>query len=398
MEANPPLDLHERTLASNRGRWLVVVPRRWKRVVLREYLQGADGIRFCTRLPARQSYFRKADFLLVWGRQTRVPPKLRKRHPHLQVVTAEDGFISTRGLGLTGSFFYSLLLDRQGIHYDSGSACDLRDLLNKHPLGSDDELRGKQLIELIRCGGLSKCNLSEKGKAQLLAVQGASECILAVGQLEHDKALAYSLSPIRTNLQLLEEVRRQNPGAWIVFKPHPIELRSGGFGKTKAAQYLLYCNQLALEGTITAWIDAVDSVHLISSTTGFEALIRGKPVYTYGTPIYAGWGLTQDWAAQPDRQRELSLEQMISITHGLYPRYFNWATGRFDSALDTLEALLNFKSGSPGAEFFSPALGKKQRRIQRWRNARLRLLKPLAKWRLHRAGRVMRAALSGPTE
>lgn len=396
-QVDPPPDLHARTVASNRGRWLVVVPRRWKRVVLREFLQGADSIRFCTRLPSRQSYYQKADSLLVWGRQIHVPPKLLKRHPHLQVVTAEDGFISTRGLGLTGSFFYSLLLDKQGIHYDSGSACDLRDLLNNHPLSREDELLGKQLIELIRFGGLSKCNLSEQGEAQPLVAHGASECILAVGQLEHDKALAYSLSPIRTNLQLLQEVRSQNPCAWIVFKPHPIELRSGGFGRRKAEQYLRYCNQLAFEGSIEAWIDAVDSVHLISSTTGLEALIRGTPVYTYGTPIYAGWGLTHDWAAQPDRQRVLSLEQMISITHGIYPRYFNWASGRFESALETLECLLRLESGNQEAEFFKASLGKKQRRIQRWRNARLKLLKPMARWRMHRAGRVMRGALSVPS-
>ena len=32
----------------------------------------------------------------------------------------------------------------------------------------------------------------------------------------------------------------------------------------------------------------------MTSTLGFEALLRGKPVTTLGAPFYAGWGLTTD--------------------------------------------------------------------------------------------------------
>ena len=38
----------------------------------------------------------------------------------------------------------------------------------------------------------------------------------------------------------------------------------------------------------------VDRVVVFTSLGGFEALIRGIPVTTYGLPFYAGWGLTDD--------------------------------------------------------------------------------------------------------
>jgi hypothetical protein len=43
-----------------------------------------------------------------------------------------------------------------------------------------------------------------------------------------------------------------------------------------------------------AALDAVDAVWTMTSTLGFEALLRGKPVVCLGTPFYAGWGLTKD--------------------------------------------------------------------------------------------------------
>ena len=40
--------------------------------------------------------------------------------------------------------------------------------------------------------------------------------------------------------------------------------------------------------------DKVDKVVVFTSLGGFEALIRGISVTTYGFPFYAGWGLTED--------------------------------------------------------------------------------------------------------
>lgn len=381
-------DIHEVLRDRNKGHWLCVVGKRWKHVVLRQYLQGADSIRFTKRLPTRMSSYRKVDYLLVWGRQTLVPHELLTQHPNLQLVSVEDGFISTRGLGLTGSFFYSLLFDKKGIHFDAGHPSDIEDMLLQHEFTDKDEQFGQEIIDLIRCGGLNKCNLSEKGMARPLVPPGVQPVILAIGQLEHDKALRCSLGQVRTNLQLLQEIRRLHPEAWVVFKPHPIQLRTASFGRTLARLYLQHCDQLALRGRINDWIDSVNAVHVISSTTGLEALIRGKPVHTYGTPIYSGWGLTVDRHELPGRGRKLTIQQLVACIYGHYPRYFNWTNGRFESAKDVLDCLHRLETGQQAESFFDPRLGTKQRRTQRWRHSRLELLRPVRIWRIRRARKV----------
>ena len=71
----------------------------------------------------------------------------------------------------------------------------------------------------------------------------------------------------------------------------------------------------------------------MTSTLGFEALLRGKPVTCFGVPFYAGWGLTTDLHPVPKRRLTL---QAAALQHGpmtlsrlvhaaliTYPRYFD---------------------------------------------------------------------------
>jgi len=81
-------------------------------------------------------------------------------------------------------------------------------------------------------------------------------------------------------------------------------------------------------GGMAALLDVVDAVHVLTSLTGFEALMRGREVICHGTPFYAGWGQTRDLAAVPDRRgRKLSLDQLIAGVLILYPRYLDPITG-----------------------------------------------------------------------
>jgi capsule polysaccharide export protein KpsC/LpsZ len=181
----------------------------------------------------------------------------------------------------------------------------------------------------------------------------------------------------------LAAVRKNNENAWIIFKPHPNELTTGQYGKRKAIECLKYCNQIALEGDINEWFKKVDEVHVISSTAGLEALIQEKKVYTYGTPCYAGWGLTIDYTKQSNRRRNLNLKELIAITYGLYPRYFDWTKDSFGSAVESIEQLIGVKEGRI-IQFKNEKASKLQKRVRMWRGGRILLLKPLKNWRISR--------------
>ena len=66
----------------------------------------------------------------------------------------------------------------------------------------------------------------------------------------------------------------------------------------------------------------------MSSLAGFEALLRGKAVTTYGAPFYAGWGLTRDLGPVPDRRTATrTLDELVAAVLLLYPRYLDPKTG-----------------------------------------------------------------------
>ena len=93
------------------------------------------------------------------------------------------------------------------------------------------------------------------------------------------------------------------------------------------------------QGDIISWIEAVDEVHTLTSTVGFEALMRNKPVFTYGLPFYAGWGLTQDWLDCERRTATRTLEELVYAVLIEYPTYLNPKTGEYTTALNAAKLL-----------------------------------------------------------
>ena len=74
---------------------------------------------------------------------------------------------------------------------------------------------------------------------------------------------------------------------------------------------------------IISCIEASDSVHTMTSLSGFDALLRGKRVVVFGRPFYAGWGLTEDRLSVPRRARRLTLDELVTGTLLRYPLYWD---------------------------------------------------------------------------
>ncbi len=143
-------------------------------------------------------------------------------------------------------------------------------------------------------------------------------------------------------LKLLQSVRKANENAFIVFKPHPDVLSGNRKGLKDKSIILKYCDEIIENVSIDSAINASDEVHTITSTSGFDALLRGKKVVVYGKPFYAGWGLTSDLHKIPRRTRVLSLEELVAGVLILYPRYIHPKSKNLcevELALDTMLAL-----------------------------------------------------------
>jgi capsular polysaccharide export protein len=75
-------------------------------------------------------------------------------------------------------------------------------------------------------------------------------------------------------------------------------------------------------------LTAARTVYTVTSQAGFEALLRRRPVRTFGMPFYAGWGLTGDDLAAPDRRGKASLPGLVHAALVAYPTYADPASGR----------------------------------------------------------------------
>ena len=184
--------------------------------------------------------------------------------------------------------------------------------------------RSERLLARISRLGLTKYNIS----GALPNVPPGPRSILVPGQVEDDASVLCGAGDVRTNLELLHRVRNENPDARILWKPHPdVEagLRKGAIDDKDLEGLADFA--LVHVGAAEA-LGAADEVWTITSTLGFEALLRGVPVTCLGMPFYAGRGLTNDRAPRPaHRNVDATLAGFAHACLIGYPRYFDPRTG-----------------------------------------------------------------------
>jgi capsular polysaccharide export protein len=272
------------------------------------------------------------------------------------VLRMEDGFIRSRGLGSDFHRAASAVLDDLGVYYDATRPSRLETILqagigDAALLGRAAALRAR-LVE----AGVTKYNL---GSPEGLGADWPADRVklLVVGQVENDKSIEKGCEGVRTNLGLLQAARAAHPDAFIVYKPHPdaeAGNRPGGMSD-KAA--LGFADAVARDAGIDACLKAADGLACMTSLAGFEALLRGKPVWTWGRPFYAGWGLTADALDFPRRTRRLSLDELVAGTLIVYPLYVDPESGLPCGPETVVEAL----AGGP------PRRAEGWRRMRYWR-------------------------------
>ncbi len=322
----------------------------WRHAGVRRFVAGSC-LTF-TRWPERLGPGQTA---LVWGYKP-----LAERLPEgVPVVRIEDGFIRSVGLGANLAQPLSWAIDRQGLYYDATRPSDLECLLEAGIEAPELLARAARLRERIVQSGITKYNVGQSGWRR---PAGVSRVILVPGQVESDASLAYGAPGLKRNMQLLQAVREANPGAYVIYKPHPDVVagaRRVGEAEERAEQW---CDAVVTEAGMHQLLEEVDEVHLLTSLTGFEALLRGKRVVCYGAPFYAGWGLTEDRVALPRRRRRLSLDALVAGVLICYPTYVSRVTGRFTTPERVLDELNEWRSAPPSA-------------VDRWRERASRLLR-----------------------
>jgi capsular polysaccharide export protein len=329
----------------DRGRTVAVGFRRWKAANLKPML-GLDSSRVlfvATAVAAERLGLGPDDRLVIWGRTP--PPGLADvaQRTGARLVRLEDGFVRSVGLGSDLIRPHSLVMDSTGLYFDPTQPSDLEHVLGSRAFTGQDLQRAQAVRAFMVAHGLTKYNLEPRAPVQWAS--GGRRVVLVPGQVEDDASIRFGCTTVNTNAALLQAARLAQPEGFIVYKPHPDVVSGNRAGRMALAEALRWAHHVEAGASVVSCLDACDEVHTMTSLTGFDALLRGKTVVTYGQPFYAGWGLTHDRAGEGGaptpaferRSRRLTLDELVAGTLLHYPVYWDWTLKGYT----TCEAVLN---------------------------------------------------------
>jgi capsular polysaccharide export protein len=290
---------------------------------------------------------------LVWG----ATPVVRC------FARVEDGFIRSVGLGADLVKPLSWVFDTRGIYFDATQSSDLEWLLQNKHFNSEELVRAAAIRQSLVAAGLTKYNV---GNNVWRPPSTGRRLVLVAGQVETDASIRLGSHTVRTNMTLLQAARERCPDDYLIYKPHPDVLTGLRAGGVRAAQALQWCDEVVEDANMADLLAQVDAVHVMTSLTGFEALLRGLEVTCYGTPFYAGWGLCNEphvlASAQARRTRRLSIDQLVAATLVDYPGYLHPDKDVLMSVEQAIEMLQTQREGAKASVSESRA----RRFVLRW--------------------------------
>ena len=225
----------------------------------------------------------------------------------------------------------------RGIYFDPRKPSDLEYILENHNFSEELINRAKKVRADIVDSKLSKYNHLEHSNIEIDRDR-YDKVILVTGQVEDDMSIKVGAFGLN-NSDLLQIVKKKNPKAYIIYKPHPDVLSGNRKGSIPKDIIDSCADEVQTMVSIDSCIAVSDEIHTLTSGAGFDALIRGKKVHTYGMPFYAGWGLTKDYRKCDRRTAIRTFDELVAATLILFPRHISPKTEKFCEVEDTLREL-----------------------------------------------------------
>lgn len=286
------------------------------------------------------------------------------------VYNLENGFLGFTGIALLESAVsYSIIKDSRSIYFNGMSGSSVEDtIFSSGPLSDAEVQNVRRIIDRITKNCLTKYNHSPIF-TPVLPGQNKKK-VLIIDQRYADKSISYAGADENTFKLMLGDALKENPESDIIVKVHPDALTglvSGHYHLSVEDIERVYFYDENINSV--SLLNAVDSVYVVSSQMGFEALLLDKTVNAYGVSIYSGWGLTNDRIEIPRRlNKKASLEQVFKILYIDSVSYVNPVDGKscgIDSYIDGMMASRKIVPNPKdiinvgvGAAIFNPVMNK----------------------------------------
>ncbi|MBV7486197.1 capsular polysaccharide biosynthesis protein [Bordetella sp. BOR01] len=282
-----------------------------------EYLRRILGTHIVPHLGSRPP---PGSVFVGWGRKrSGRRAQQRARRYQSKCWLLEDGFLRSIDNGAAESPL-SIVVDDVGIYYDATRPSRLERLVQRE-LDAPQRARARSIIEAWRAGRVSKYNSAPD--PALASLPG--RYVLVVDQVHGDASIRYGSADPSSFQAMLAAALAENPDSQVILKVHPDVVhrrKSGHFDIDTIRQNdrILLLHEDAHPATL---LEFAECVYVVTSQLGFEALLWGRPVRTFGMPFYAGWGLTRDELPPPDRRHPASLEALVHAALIDYPKYMD---------------------------------------------------------------------------
>ncbi|NJO33902.1 MAG: hypothetical protein HC869_12920 [Rhodospirillales bacterium] len=247
-----------------------------------------------------------------WGRNPRNEPLrsacLKNGLPFLYL---EDPYF--RSWGLAGQRHASppvgMMIDTRQPAYDCTGLGSEAEARIKHRIANPADNPGDALLKFIVSSRLTKYNLPH------VPGDGADRSRMRIGvvdQVASDRSLLFGGAGQEASNMLCQHAidRARKEQAVLVIRTHP-DVRAGKSGPALSRELQTACERQAVAFAFSDaesahdFLDGVNEVLTLTSGLGFEALLKGIGVTTFGAPFYAGWGLTGDLGCETDAVQAL---------------------------------------------------------------------------------------------
>lgn len=286
------------------------------------------------------------NIFFQWGFQD---SKTKQRGRYLaknfgkDVVYLEDGFLRSKGIGLSGEPALSIMWDDIRPYYCGLEPTRLEQVIERGDfLSATEQQRSRELIQKICNHRLSKYNHAPD--VCLNIGHPERKKVLLLDQRKDDQSVIQSGADEMTFNKMLMDVISNYKDYDIIIKQHPdgVSGMKESYYSTQNLNFVKFMDNVYLvdfDINIHAIFDLVDEVFVVSSGAGFEALMANKTVHCYGLPFYSGWGLTIDQVQNSRRSRKASLEEVFYASYIMFSRYVNPHTESLGTIEDVIEYL-----------------------------------------------------------
>ncbi len=305
---------------------------------------------------------RGSEAVAGWGHKpTARRARAAAQRAGLPYLAFEDGFLRSLKPG-PAQRPSAMVMDRTGIYYDARTPSDLETLLETSTFTAGEIADAQALLGLIARHRLSKYNHG-LDRLDLQGVPADKPAVIAVDQTAGDQSIAGAMSDAAAFARMLAAAARENPGATLIAKLHPETVSGRKPGHLASHAVGLGFRILAADVAPHALFELNPRVYTVSSQFGFEALLAGLKVTCFGTPFYAGWGLTDDRAPPcPRRTAKRTAAELAAAAYLRYCHYFDCWTRKPVDALTAADQLAFLRRSYLGNG--RPVVGY---RIARWK-------------------------------